>query len=166
MESQYEDFLTRYEINLKSQEILVEQIVFKMLELKEARARHKETSKLLKDLQDLMTSLNIKPSQSNSDQLTDAKSFGQLIDLWEKEQPVLEPEGPFKDIDHIGMLVDGFFRGHLVKMMGLKNAWSQIYDKLMDKYTVKVSSEVEDEEDEDVLNRMFGAELDKENINV
>jgi hypothetical protein len=81
LESQYEDFLSRYEINLKSQEILVEEIVFKQLELKEARLHHKETSKLLKDLQDLMTSLNIKPSQSNSDQLTDAKSFGQLIDI-------------------------------------------------------------------------------------
>jgi hypothetical protein len=63
------------------------------------------------------------------------------------------------------MLVDGFFRGHLAKMMGLKNAWSQVYDQVLRKYSVEVSSDVEDEEDEDVLNRMFSAELQKEEVN-
>ena len=162
LETQYEDYVSRYEINLKSQEVLVEEICYKQLELKEARISHKETSKLLKDLQELMTSLNIKPSQSNSDQLTDAKSFGQLIDIQEKDKPIPEPEGPFKDIDHIAMLVDGFFRGHLAKMMGLVNGQSNIYDSLMDKFTVKKTADEDDEDDEDFLSRWFGSELNKE----
>lgn len=161
LEYHYEDFLSRYEVNLKSQEVLIQEVVYKMLELKEARLQHKETSKLDKDLQDLMGSLNMKPSQNNSELFNDAKTFGQMIDEQEKEKPIPEPEGVFKDIDHIAMLVDGFFRGHLVKMMGIKNAWSQFYDRIMEKYTVKKSSDVE-EDDEDIFNDYFGNELNKE----
>ena len=50
-------------------------------------------------------------------------TFGQLIDKWEQEKPIPEPDEEFKDVDKIGLYIDVFFKGHLSKMMGLKNAF-------------------------------------------
>lgn len=109
-----------------------------------------------------MASLNVKPSQSNSDQFTDNQSFGQLIELWEQKKPIPQPEDEFKDPDHMVMLVDGFFKGHLAKMLGIKNGFSRIYDGLMNKYTVKYNIDEDDEQSEEIFNKMFGKEIDKE----
>ena len=40
-----------------------------------------------------MGSLNVKPNQNTGDGVTDAKSFGQLIEEWEEHDPVIEPSG-------------------------------------------------------------------------
>ena len=66
----------------------------------------------------------------------------------------MDPE--LKDVDGIGLLIDVFFKGHLSKMMGLRNAFSTLYDKFMKKYTVD-KPEMNEEDEEALFNQIFGS---------
>jgi len=62
---------------------LFQRVCFIQLALDKAQKSGKETKDLDKQLQDVLTSLQIKPNQSNSNALTEAKTFSQLIEKWE-----------------------------------------------------------------------------------
>lgn len=157
LEKEYEDWVSRYPCDTKSQEVLFQGICCKQLEIDKAQKGDRDTSKLYKDLQDMMGSLGVKPNQSDTDGLTDTLTFGQLIAKWEEEKPIPEPEEEFKDIDKIGLYIDVFFKGHLAKMMELKNAYSSIYEKFMNKYTVKKPQyDGEDSTSESLFEKIFG----------
>ena len=161
LETQYEDWVDRYSCESKAQEILFQRICFKQLEIDNAQKAGRDTKELDKTLQDLMSSSSIKPNQSNSSALIDSKSFGELIGIWENEldggNPIPEPDDDFKDVDHIGQYIDVFFKGHLSKMMGLKNAFSSLYEKFMSKYTVTKPQQYEEDSDTEALfDQIFG----------
>ena len=161
LENEYQDWTTRYPCENKSQELLFKRICFKELEIDKAQREGKDTKELDATLQNLMGSLNIKPSQKNSNALTDNLTFGQLIDKWEQTKPVPEPEGDFKDCDKVGLYIDVFFKGHLSKMMGLKNAFSATYEKFIEKYSVKKPQYDEDMDSEVLFDKIFGSDLNK-----
>lgn len=160
LEREYEDWVQRYPCENKSQELLYKRICFKELDIEKAQKDGRDTKELDKTLQELMGSLQIKPSQNNSNALTEAKTFGQLIQKWEENSPVPEPEDEFKDVDKIGLYIDVFFKGHLSKMMGLKNAFSSIYDRFMSKYTVTKPQYEEDTDTEGLFDQIFGSKVD------
>lgn len=162
LENEYEDWTTRYSCENKAQELLFKRICFTTLNIEKAQRDGKDTKELDKTLQELMTSSQIKPSQSNSNALTESKTFGQLIDKWEKEKPIPEPEGEFKDIDKIGLLIDVFFKGHLSKMMGLKNAFSNTYEQYIKKYTVNKPQYDEESDVEGLFDQIFGSRIDED----
>ena len=60
------------------------------------------------------------------------------------------------------MLIDVFFRGHMAKMMGIKNAFSTIYEKFISKYTVTKPQYDEGADSETLFNKIFGEEADRE----
>ena len=160
LESEYQDWIKRYACENKAQEILFKRICFKELDIDKAQKAHKDTKELDKTLQDLMGSMSLKPNQNNSNALTEAKTFGQLIQKWEEEKPIPEPEGDFKDIDKIGTYLDVFFKGHLSRMMGLKNAFSPIYDRFIKKYTVNKPQYDEEADSEALFDQIFGTNMD------
>lgn len=166
LETQYEDWTNRYACESKAQELLFQRICHKQLEIEKAQKRGDETKDLDKTLQDLMASIAIKPNQSSANALTESKSFGQLIQKWEDEyeggNPIPEPDEDFKDVDKIGLYIDVFFKGHLSKMMGLKNAFSNIYEKFMKKYTVNKPQYDEEADSEALFDQIFGAKADGE----
>ena len=108
-----------------------------------------------------MTSLQIKPSQNNSNALTEAKTFGQLIAKWEETKPIPEPDEDFKDVDHISEYVDVFMRGHLAKMMGLKNGYSEKYDSYIAQYSAKKHEYTEEEASQSMYDQIFGGEINE-----
>lgn len=55
-------------------------------------------------------------------------------------------------------LVDVFFKGHLARMMGLKNGFSHLYEKYMKKYTVSQPQYDEDSGSEAIFEQIFGKE--------
>ena len=162
LESQYEDWVQRYACESKAQEILFQRIAFTQLAIEKAQKSGRDTEKLDKTLQDLMSSNSIKPAQNNANALTESKTFGQLIAKWEDEKPIPEPEDEFKDPDKVGLYVDVFFKGHLSKMMGLKNAFSSLYDRFMSKYTVKKPEYQEETDSEELFDQIFGAKIDED----
>lgn len=165
LETQYEDWISRYACETKAQELLFQRIAFTQLAIEKAQKAGRDTEKLDKTLQDLMSSNSIKPSSVNANALTEAKTFGQLIQKWEDEydggNPIPEPEEEFKDPDKIGLYIDVFFKGHLSKMMGLKNAFSSLYDRFMSKYTVTKPQYNEDTDSEELFDQIFGAKIDE-----
>lgn len=160
LETQYQDWTTRYACESKAQELLFQRICFKQLDIDKAQKSGKDTKELDKTLQDLLGSMSLKPNQNNSNALTEAKTFGQLIQKWENEKPIPEPEDDFKDVDKIGTYIDVFFKGHLSKMMGLKNAFSPLYEKFIKKYTVNKPQYDEEEDTEVLFDQIFGSKMD------
>lgn len=162
LETQYEDWTQRYACESKAQELLFQRIVHTQLAIEKAQKAGRDTEKLDKSLQDLMGSNAIKPASNNANALTEAKTFGQLIQKWENEMPIPTPEPEFQDVDKMGLWVDVFFKGHLARMMGIKNAFSALYEKFMSKYTVTKPQYNEDSDTETLFDQIFGSAMESD----
>ncbi len=161
LETNYEDYIHRYPCESKAQETLFSQVCQTQLQIKKANQSGKDTKDLTKTLLDLYGALGIKPSQNNLDNLIESQTFGTLIEEWEKHDPIGEPDPEFKDVNKIGMLVDVFFKGHLCKSLEIANGFSALYDKFMEKYTVKKPNG-ENDNTETLFNKIFGKYVDQE----
>ena len=98
--------------------------------------------------------------QNNIDALSEAQTFGTLIQKYEEERPLPKIDPALEDTDNIGLLIDVFFRGHTSKMAGLKNRFSNIYEKVMKKYTVSMPEYDEDTDSEIIFDKIFGDKED------
>lgn len=160
LENEYEDWVGRYECQTKAQEEIFERICFNKLDAAKARKEGKPTKDIDKSLQDLLATQNITPRQNagSMDAMSDAQTFGTLIQKWENTRPIPEVDEDLKDVDKIGLYIDAFYRGHMSKMLDIPNKYSHIYEKVMDKYTVKKRDYGidDDEDDNEVLfNKIF-----------
>lgn len=164
LQSQYDDWTTRHECKTKAQEEMFKQICFTQLELLKATRADKDTKDLNATLLKQLEAAKLQPKQNHSDAMSDAQTFGTLIDKWENTRPLPEIDEDLKDVDKIGLYMDVFFRGHLAKMMGMKNGLSRLYDKYMKKYTVTKPDYKIDEDNEALFDSIFGdpANLEKE----
>ena len=158
LQEQYEDWTTRHECNTKAQEEVFKQICFKQLELQKAIVAGVDTKDLVASFQKLLETANLQPKQNKKDTLSDAQTFGTLIDKWETTRPIPEVDPELKDVDKIGLYIDVFFKGHLAKMMGLKNGLSRLYEKYIQKYTVNKPEYNDDSDSEILFDSIFGNE--------
>lgn len=156
LQEQYDDWVARHECNTKAQEEIFKQICFTQLELLKATKTGEDTKDLTATFQKLLETAKLQPKQNHSETMSDAQTFGTLIDKWENTKPIPEIDEELKDVDKIGLYIDVFFKGHLAKMMGMKNAFYNLYSKFMKKYTVE-KPEYKDEEDSEALfDAIFG----------
>ena len=156
LQDQYDDFKTRTQVDGKSQEIYIIQICFKLLDIWKYQRSGKDTDKLIKSLNDLMAAANLQPKQNVGNASTDSLTFGQLIEKWEKEKPIPEPDPEFKDVDGIGQYIRIWFSGWLAKAVGLKNAYSDDFDDYMKQYTVTKPQYIDEENSEGIYQKLFG----------
>jgi hypothetical protein len=156
LENEYQDWITRYECNTKAQEESFQRLSMKKLEIQKATLNGDATDKLDATYQQWLNTANITPKQSASNNVTDAQTFGTLIQKYEETRPLPEVDPELKDVDGIGLLIDVFFKGHLCKMFGLKNTFQNIYEKYMKKYTVEPPKYDEEEDSESIFNKVFG----------
>ena len=156
LENEYQEWMTRYGCNTKAQEEIFERLSMKKLEIHKATLAGDSTDKLDATYQQWLQTANITPRQSASNSVTDAQTFGTLIQKFEETRPLPEVDPELKDVDGIGLLIDVFFKGHLSKMFGLKNAFANIYEKYMKKYTVEPPTYEEEEDSESIFDRVFG----------
>lgn len=158
LENEYQDWVQRYPCDTKAQEILFQRICCNELLATQAQKLGQPTDKFDKNITDLMAAANIKPSQSNSNALTEAKTFGQLIDKWEQEKPIPEPEPEFKDVDKIGWYIKVFFAGCLSKMFGWKAGFTPEYENYLNQYSVDTTQNNEEEEEASgaLWDKLFG----------
>ena len=157
LETQYEDWVSRYECQTKAQEEIFERLAFKKWEINKATKAGDSTTQLDKTYQDLLNTANITPKQAGMDAFADAQTLGTLIQKWEEEKPLPEIDPELRDVDKIGLYIDAFFRGHTSKMLGIKNKFSYLYEKVMSKYTVKPPEYEDEEASEAVFNKIFGS---------
>lgn len=154
---QYCDWITRHECNTKSQEEVFKRLCFTQLELSKATKAGKDTEKLNATFLKQLDAAKLQPKQNSNEAVSDAQTFGTLIDKWENTRPIPEPDPELADVDKIGLYIDVFFRGHLARMMKLKNGLSNLYDKFIKKYTVEKPEYDDDEDNEVLFDAIFGA---------
>ena len=102
------------------------------------------------------------PRQTKGDAISDTQTMGTLIQKWEETRPLPEIDPELQDVDKIGLYIDAFFRGHAAKMLGLKNKFSAIYERVMSKYTVKKPTYDEDSDSDELFERIFGSQAMKD----
>lgn len=156
LQEQYDDWTARHECNTKAQEEVFKQICFTQLELLKATRAKQDTKDLNATFLKQLEAAKLQPKQNSGDTMADNQTFGTLIDKWENTRPIPEPEEEFKDVDNIALYLDVFFKGHLAKMMGLKNGLSNLYTKYIEKYTVKKPEYDVDEDSEVLFDAIFG----------
>lgn len=153
---QYVDWTTRHECETKAQEEVFKRICFKQLEILKAARRGDDTKDLDMVFQKLLETAKLQPKQNKGDTMSEAQTFGTLIDKWETTRPIPEIDEELRDVDRIGQYIDVFFKGHLAKMMGLKNGLSNQYTQFMKKYTVERPEYKEDKDGEVLFDAIFG----------
>lgn len=161
LDKEYQDWVTRHECQTKSQEEVFKRICFKQLEIYKATLAGENTKDLDKTFQDLLDTGNLKPKNNALDTLSNAQTLGTLIDKWENTRPVPDIDPELQDVDRIGMLITVFFTGHLAKILKIKNTFANIYDNFMAKFTVNKPEYADEDNDEELFNRIFGSASDE-----
>lgn len=164
LQEQYADWIARHECKTKSQEEIFKSICFNRLLYHKAVVNGDDTKALADEFNKLLDSGKLQPKQNSAEAMSDGQTFGTLIDKWENERPIPEIDEDLKDVDKIGLYLDVFFKGHLAKMMGLKNGISRLYDKFMSKFTVTKHEYETDDDTEALFDSIFGsqANMDKD----
>lgn len=162
LQDQYDDWKARTQIDTKSQETYIINICMLQLQIYNAQRAGKDTSKLLDTLNKLMDAARLQPKQNVGNASTDDLTFGQLIEKWEQEKPIPEPEDEFKDVDGIGKYIRVWFAGHLAKALGLKGGRTEEYEQEIKKYTVTKPQPQEGEaSSDDLYQALFGSDGDE-----
>lgn len=135
LQAQYEDWLDCYPCETKIQEELFKNISLAQLNIVKAqRTDGGDIAKATKAFNDLVLMANIAPKQQK-DVLSEADTFGTLIERWEKEEPIPEPDPAWADVDGIKRNISTWFFGHLCKMFKIENDWAQMYEDEIAPYT-------------------------------
>lgn len=150
LQSEFQDFVNRYECDSKGMELLIKQICLTQLDIEKRRAGSEKVDAQLKTLQDLLGSSNLKPVQETGANAVEQESFGTLIKKFENEKPIPEPDPKWADVDKIGKYIRVFFLGHLTRMLGLKNDYADEYWEEINQLTVE--EPVNEDEDEEIEN--------------
>ena len=74
-------------------------------------------------------------AQNDPDGNGENDTFGTLIQRWEEEEPIPEPDEKWRDADGIKKYISTWFFGHLAKMFKVENDWSAEYEKALEPYT-------------------------------
>ena len=81
--------------------------------------------------------------------------LGVMVQRFEKERPIGQPDPEWEDVDGIMKLILVYFIGHLSAMCGVKNRYATMYHEEMDKYRAKEPELSDTEDDEDVFDYVF-----------
>jgi hypothetical protein len=156
LKEQYDDWVARHECKTKAQEEVFKRICFKQLEILKATRLGEDTKNLDDTFQKLLDTAKLQPKQNSGEAVSDAQTFGTLIDKWENTRPIPEVEEELKDVDKIGLLIHVFFTGHMAKVLNLGSSLSNLYDKFIKKYTVEKHISSGESDNEVLFDKIFG----------
>lgn len=149
LQREYDDWTARHECKTKAQEEVFKDICFNRLQNLKALRINEDTKDITASFQKLLDSGKLQPKQNSGDTTADNQTFGTLIDKWENTRPLPEIDEELKDVDKIGFYIDTFFKGHTCRMLNVKNAFSNLYSSMMQKFTVNKPEYNLDEDDYD-----------------
>ena len=121
LKREYDDWTARHECNTKAQEEVIKDICFNRLQNLKALRKGEDTKDITASFQKMLDAGKLQPKQNAGDAMSDAQTFGTLVDKWENTRPIPEVDEDLRDVDKIALYTDVFFKGHLAKMMGMKN---------------------------------------------
>ena len=164
LQDQYDDWCSRTQVDSKSQQIYVTRICHKLLDIWRAEKNGDDTTKLDESLNKLMDAANLQPKQNVSNTSADTLTLGQLIEKWEEEEPIPEPDPELADVDNIGKNLRVWFGGWLAHALGLNVPISKEYEEEVKKYTVEVRDAVDESNSSDVYRELFGGDVDEQGV--
>jgi len=151
LQKEYERLTSGYDSDSSyAMEMLFQEASHQRLTIKRKRENGDPVDKELKTFQELLGSANIKPSQETGANAAEQESFGTLLKKYENERPTPEPDPEWADVDGIKKYINVWFLGHLCKMLGIQNKYSEMYDEEIGKYTVDPPENDTPEEENDV----------------
>lgn len=140
------------------EEAILRQICILEIAINKDRAEGKSVDKSVNALNALLGSANMKPAQKKeSDTSLEGIPFGVGIAWCEKYRPIPEPDPELADVDNVVRYIEVWLKGHLSKMLGLKNSYSKLYEDEMARLTVE-RPEYDGEDEETVFNEIFAKE--------
>lgn len=148
LNTQFSDYLTRYEVDGKTLEDLITEICLTRLDIRNRREGLLDVDKQIKTLNDLLTSANLKPSQETGNQSVEQETFGTLIKKWEDTRPI-QDDSEWEKKDSIGQYLKVWFTGHLMRMFDVENKDENEYFEELNKYTVALVDDSEEESEGD-----------------
>ena len=122
-----------------STEAIIKQLCLLEIDMNDARARGKSVDKLLNNYNNLLGSGNLKPvqkKQEEEDLGLEKTPLGVWLYRYENKRPLPEIDDDCKDVNHLRRYVFTWM-GHLCKMLGLKNAYEQLYQDEIDRLRVE-----------------------------
>lgn len=146
----FADYNQEYDLSGKVMKDLVAQICLTQLRIRKLSEEGKDTTKELKNYQDLLNSSHMKPSQEKAAAEDEAVTLGTLINKIENEMPIAEPLEEYRDPDRIARYVRGFFTSPMARSLGKEIPYPEEYEEMINKLTIDYNEEVAKSiEDED-----------------
>lgn len=161
LQDQYDDWCARTQVDSKSQQTYVVQISLTLLDIYKDRKAGRDVTNKLKALDTLMNAANLQPKQNVSNAATDSLTFGQLIERWEEEEPIPEPDPELADVDNIQKNLRVWFGGWLAHALGLNIPLSKEYEDEVAKYSVEAPEVTEVQSSSAVYKELFGGATDE-----
>lgn len=140
-------------------EALIRQICNMEVDINRDRAAGKSVDKAIGTLNNLLGSAMLKPSQKveSGDSALERTPLGVWTKRWEDKRPLPEDDPELQKPNPIVRYIDIWFKGHLSKMLGKKNAYSALYEQEISKIRLE-RPEFEDEDDETLFYETFGGD--------
>ena len=143
-------------------EALLRQICIMEITINQDRATGRSIDKNVNALNNLLGSASLKPTQKKEDANADAALASTPLGVWlyryEQKKPLPEIDDNMKDVNGVRKYVFTWM-GHLCKMLGLKNGYSELYEKEIERLRVE-RPEYDGDDDEAFMNRLFEEEED------
>lgn len=142
------------DMNKAGTQALLRQIVQTELDINKGRASGEDVDKRVNTFKGLLSDAMLKPSQNKSeDSGIDNTPLGVWAWRYENKRPIPEVDEKCKDVNGLRKYITIWFKGHLAKMVGLRNSYSQLYEDEIKRLSVEKS------ESEDDLDDSFFAEI-------
>lgn len=137
-------------------EVIIKQICSLELDINRDRAAGRPVDKSVNALNSLLGSASLKPTQKKAAD-EDANLAGTPMGVWlyryENKRPLPEIDDNLKDVNGTKKYIFTWM-GHLCKMLGVKGAYTKLYEDEINRLRVE-KPEYVDEDDETLLNDFF-----------
>lgn len=145
----YDDWMTKTGASSITQENVIKNICWNLLDIQKARELGKDTKDLEKTLRENIVFGGWKPD--NKDEDLSQETFGTWIKKLEMNKPVEDTS----DKSYLAELIDVYFYGHAAKSNGIKNMYSEKYDEHIKKFSVSRDNKTNKKKN-DALKKIFG----------
>lgn len=144
------------DINKVGAQALLRQIVQTELDINKGRAAGEDVDKKVNTFKNLLSDAMLKPSQNkDEDSGIDNTPLGVWAWRYEHKRPIPEVDEQFKDVNGIRKYITVWMKGHLAKMVGLRNSYSKMYEDEIKRLSIEKIDYEDDNDDDSFLADLF-----------
>ena len=138
---------------------LIQQICATELDINKIRASGGNVDKQVNTLNTLLGSALLKPKADSGDTSLEKTPLGVWLYRYDNKRPLPEIDDDLKDVNGIKRYVFTWM-GHVCKMLGKKNRYSELYEDELAKYTVQ-KPEYDGDDEEALYARILTGQEDE-----